>query len=135
VPGPLPKRIEERRRQNKVPGEVTVAMVGAVRPPPVPRRIHPQAAAWYRSLARSGQSQFFEPSDWAAAGFVCHLITKALEAEATAAQASAAWAAMSELLTSEAARRKAHVFVQRTAAEVAPEKPTAIEEYRKVLAK
>lgn len=132
--GPLPKRIEERRRRNVVPGETTVVMAGDVKPLPLPRGAHPRAADWYKSLADSGQAQFFEPSDWAAALIVVDLIGAALAHGGTAAQATIMWAAMDALLTTDAARRKARVFVQRTTDhEDEPEKPKALDEYRKAL--
>lgn len=134
MPGPLPKRIEERRRRNVVPGETTVVMDGVVEIPPARDDWHPTALAWYESLKDSGQSQFYEPSDWAQAVYAADLITKSLQPEATAAAAGMALAAMKELLTTESERRKAKLQVQRTnGGEPEAEKPTAIDEYRKMV--
>lgn len=66
--GPVPKRSSERRRQNKdsQPLKVTVAGPAAAMPPVDPEW-HPIAQRTYESLAESGQSEFYEPSDWALA--------------------------------------------------------------------
>ena len=137
MPGPLPKRVEERRRRNAVPGETIVMMDEAVLPPalPVRPRPHPVAAAWYESLKESGQSAFFEPSDWAAAVYAVQVITKSLRVGASAAMMSAAWGMMDALLTTELARRKARLQVQRALGGEKDEiqRPTALDGYRKAL--
>jgi hypothetical protein len=137
MPGPLPKRTEERRRRNAVPGETLVRMPGPVKPPPAPRGVHPIARKWYVSLKASGQSQYFEPSDWAAALYVAEAMSKVLGHARFSAQAFAAvWTAMEDMMTTEAARRRARLQVQRDLEELADQDgapPTALEEYRKAL--
>src|SRR5690242_14020825 len=114
MPGPLPKRIEERRRRNAVPGETVVTMAGTVEPPALPKAgIHAAARAWYDSLRDSGQTQFFEPSDWALAVVAARVLSKALGRNGTASMVNAAWAMIDALLSTEAGRRKARVQVQR----------------------
>lgn len=131
MPGPLPKRIEERRRRNAVPGETVVAMDGAVAIPKLPERgIDPVARLWFESLKDSGQSLFFEPSDWALAVVATRVLTKALRPESPASMMGQAWAMMDGLLTTERGRRKARLQVQRGIAEKPAEGPTAIDKYR-----
>ena len=135
--GPVPKRSTERRRRNKVPGETTVHREGEVKPPSLPKDTHAIARRWYQSLVESGQSEFYEPSDWAAALYVAEAMTRNLKAPRFSAQMfGAIWSAMDDLLTTESARRPARVEVQRGASDE-EEKPgvTAIKDYRKRLAK
>lgn len=40
---------------------------------------HPVAAAWFASLADSGQSRFYEPSDWATAVVLAESISRELK--------------------------------------------------------
>ena len=132
MPGPMPKRIEERRRRNVVPGETAVAMTGEVAAPTCPPDLHPAAAAWYESLKLSGHSAFYEPSDWAAAVYVAEAMSVNLKQSRLSAQLFAqVWAAMGDLLSTEKERRKARIQVQRDIDnETAPAGPTAIDKYR-----
>ena len=69
MPGPPPKREAQRRRAN-IPkaGEPRSAPAGStVEIPPADEDWHPVASQWYRSLAGSGQSVFYESGDWATA--------------------------------------------------------------------
>lgn len=133
--GPVPKRTAERRRRNVDEPTSAVKAKGKVSVPQAPRTLHTVAKRWYTSLKKSGQSEYFEPSDWAAALYVAEAMTKNLEATRFSAQMFAAvWAAMDGLLTTEAARRRARIEVERGDGE--PEAPagvTAIEAYRKAL--
>ncbi len=137
MPGPLPKRVEERRRRNAVPGETVVTMPGRVKPPAAPRGCHPIARNLYNSLKASGQSQFFEPSDWQAARLAAEVTSRLLKnADRTSAQLFAAvWAAWDDLMTTEAARRRARLQVMRELEEAsgADTPPTSFDEYRKAL--
>lgn len=134
MPGPLAKRVEERRRRNAVPGETIVEMHGPVVIPEPRTNWHPVAAAWFEALKASGQSLFYEPSDWANAMYACELMTRSLEDEATAAKATAALAAMKDLAPTETDRRKIRLQVNRILGVVEDDaRPTALDEYRKVL--
>src|SRR5690606_32668136 len=79
--GPAPKRSAERRRRNKDSQVESVEVVGAVEVPDPLDHWHPLATAWYESLIGSGQSRFFEPSDWAQARYIAEAITRNLEAD------------------------------------------------------
>lgn len=134
--GPIPKRSSERRRRNKPDGgEVSKATSPAfeVECPPVREDWHPIAREWYLSLADSGQSVFYEPSDWATAVYVAEAMSRGLEQSRFSAQLFAAVSsAMTELLTTEGARRRARIEIERGDAE--PEQTagvTALAEYRK----
>lgn len=126
----VPKRSTERRRRNKT-NETKVVVVGGVTVPPVDDSWHQIAQDWYNSLAESGQAQWYEPSDWAAARLVAATMTRFMHnEESTAAMASAIWTAMNDLLTTEASRRRSRMEIERALQE--PEnKPTAMDKYRK----
>ena len=78
--GPVPKRDAERRRQNKpeTPTD-TVNVVGFVAIPPANSRWHPVARHIYESLQSSGQSKFYEASDWAAAYLLAESLSRDLK--------------------------------------------------------
>jgi hypothetical protein len=114
--GHIPKRSDQRRRRNK-DGIETVKAAGAttVAIPEPDESWHPAAARWYRSLAESGQSQYFEPSDWAQAAIWAEFLSRALNQGARpSSQLVASWAAgASELLSTEGARRRVRVELER----------------------
>lgn len=76
---PLPKRSTQRRRAPK-PGEIEWARgaddVEPLEPDP---EWHPIARQIYDSLEQSGQSRFFEPSDWAIAYLFVDSISRDLK--------------------------------------------------------
>jgi hypothetical protein len=133
--GPIPKRSEERRRRNKGEPVDSLLVIGDVEVPPPAESWHPIAADWYASLSMSGQARFFEPSDWQGARLVAESMTRMLEAHRFSAQAFAAiWSAMSELLTTEGARRRARMEIERQVGDDGPPASiTAIEHYRRAL--
>jgi hypothetical protein len=73
MPGPVPKRTDERRRRNKPEGgEVTRGEMM-----PVTWQLaagddwHPIAVQLYEAAATSGQSRFYQDSDWAMLYSLC----------------------------------------------------------------
>lgn len=79
MPGPVPKRKAQRRRQNTDGVEIESAP-GAprVRVPRADPKWHPVARAWFNSLGRSGQARFYEPSDWALATLMAESMSRDL---------------------------------------------------------
>lgn len=77
--GPVPKRSDQRRRRNKS-DTTTTTTDGAkqVIIPPADDTWHPIALWWYLSLAESGQSRYYEPSDWATAYLVAESLSRDL---------------------------------------------------------
>lgn len=115
MPGPVPKRTAERRRTNS-PSSDTVRMEGTVEVPDPDPTWHPIALRWYEALRDSGQAKHYEPSDWAAAHFVAEGMTRNLKSGKFSAQLFASvWSAMTDLLTTEGARRRARMEVERNA--------------------
>lgn len=116
--GPAPARSDQRRRRNKpetpvdrveVDGEVTI---------PEPGAWHDTAVAWYRSLEQSGQSRFFEPSDWQSAHFTAQMMDKCLRADDVSAQMVAqVRGMMTDLLSTESSRRRVGLELERKVAQ------------------
>lgn len=79
--GPPPKRSSQRRRTNKpTGGEITTAPGAAEVPPPrANQKWHPIARRWFEALAASGQSAFYEPSDWATAELIAESMSRDLK--------------------------------------------------------
>lgn len=132
--GPTPKRSDQRRRRNKPPEsgpqETTKAPAGAAEPPdrpPADESWHELAIEWYESLATSGQSRFYEPSDWALARIIAESISQEFKPrpiivagvvkrikQPPRATALAQWLkAMTALLATEGDRRRAAMELQR----------------------
>jgi len=133
-PGPIPKRSEERRRRNKENPVETVPATGKVKPTACPPGIHAEARGWYQSLADSGQSKFYEPSDWRQARVLAIILDNMLEAPRVSAQLFAAWcSAASELGTTEGARRRVHIEIDRKPKKPALTAVSVMDEYRDAL--
>lgn len=148
VHGPIPKPAAQRRRSLGTSDDTTKGR-GAERVT-VPRADgswHPTAKRWYRSLARSGQSEHYEPSDWATAWLIAEAISRELEPQPVVvgrgrearvemvtvppkAAAMTAWLrAMTSLLVTEGDRRRARLELQRPVP-VAEDVPT-LDDYRR----
>jgi hypothetical protein len=93
--GPIPKREDQRRRRNKKtstakkttqarrktsaatsPSKRSAARVAIPKADP---GWHAAAKRWYDSLAKSGQSSFYQPSDWAMAWLIAESISRDLK--------------------------------------------------------
>jgi hypothetical protein len=139
--GPVPKRSTERRRRNAA-SQVEVVKIEGLGKVPVPDpdpTWHPIALDWYRSLAESGQSQFYEPSDWQAARYVAEVLSRNLKQgrKFSSVLFASVWAAMGDLLTTEADRRRVRMEIERgddNEGEQQPAGVTAIAGYRERLA-
>ena len=118
--GPIPKRTDQRRRVNKDPaGPVTKAPAGmrsssGPRTPSPSRKWHPIARRWYESLKRSGQSRYYEPSDWMTAYVWAEILSGQLNAEKMSAMMLVAFeAASARLLTTEGDRRRMRLELEK----------------------
>lgn len=132
---PTPKRSSERRRRNKESQVETVSRPGKVAVPAAADEWHPIAREWFEALGESGQSEFFEPSDWQAARYVAEVMSKHLHSPRPSAQLfSGIWSAMTDLLSTEASRRKVRMEIERDQAAGKPAGVTALDEYRRQLA-
>jgi hypothetical protein len=79
---------------------------------------HPLARGWYSSLAESGQSAFYEPSDWQQAQVWATLLSRLLYADRPSPEMAKAWqSGAAELLTTEGARRRLRLELTRPGGE------------------
>ena len=113
--GPVPKRSTTRAgHRAKADRPDAVKVEGRVPVPAADSSWHPQAAEWYRSLRRSGQSRYFEPSDWQYAQVLAHMLSAQLSSSRPSAQMmKALFDAMEELGSTESSRRRMRIEVER----------------------
>ena len=121
--GPVPKRSSERIRRNKPEVPITmVEMVGAVVKPELGiDNPHPIIVEIWESLDGSGQSQYYEPSDWAFARYALYFANQMLhEARPNAQKVQAVNSMLGDLLLTEGSRRRVRMEVERnkTSAEI-----------------
>lgn len=120
--GPVGKRSDARVRRNTTDDnglETKKAPAAAkVKIPAEDRAWHPAVKAWWRSLKESGQSRFFEPSDWQAARLTARFgsrVFKHLDSadvdDLKRLRPSVAqfWTMAADLGTTEAARRRVRI--------------------------
>ncbi|WP_070519239.1 hypothetical protein [Corynebacterium sp. HMSC11E11] len=139
MPGPIPKRSDQRRRRNKDDGPTPLRAAGSgtVKPPAEDRSWHPAAKRWFRALKHSGQAVFYEPSDWAYAQLAADLLTAEMTMEKPrAATIGLVLSMMDNLMTSEGARRRIRVELQRPGVDDADGAATVsmLEKYKNDLA-
>lgn len=129
--GPVPKREAQRRRQNEPEAPIDRAPGAAEVEVPKPNpKWHPIAKRWFESLARSGQSAFYEPSDWATAELIAESMSRDLKPQVVGikeetgepvmatiplkgASLAAYLKAFSVLLVTEGDRRRARLELER----------------------
>lgn len=130
--GPVPKRSETRRRRNKPEGaELVKATAGDTVVWATPDRDWETATReWYLSLQKSGQAQFYEQSDAAWAVVVAKMMNSLLLTDRPSAQMFASvQAAQADLLTTEAARRRARIELERGVVGQTPEELAAVADF------
>ena len=149
--GPVPKRSEQRRRKNAPVRPVKKAPAAAASKtksgrPPCNSKWHVVARRWYMSLEESGQSVFYEPSDWALAYLIAESISREMkpqpmfnpltgekvgEVERPPKGSSlAGWLkAMTSLLVTEGDRRRLQIELQQSA-EPEAEAPSPVTDMR-----
>lgn len=135
--GPVPKRSTQRRRQNKE-SKPEKASTATEQPEPwkAAKGWHPVAKRWFESLNASGQSQFYEESDWAVAYMLAESMSRDLKPQVVGiredgekagepvlariplkgASLSAYLKGMSSLLVTEGDRRRAGLELERESA-------------------
>lgn len=116
--GPVPKRSEERIRRNapEIPID-RVDMSGPVHMPDLNiAGAHPMVSDLYYSLAESGQSQYYEPSDWQVARLLCYIINDMLSQTKLSAQMVMAVSSLfGDLMMTEGSRRRLRMEIEREA--------------------
>lgn len=137
--GPVPKRSNQRlghRAKADVESVTSAPAAPSVGAPDADPSWHPVASRWFESLAQSGQSRFYEPSDWSTACLVAESMSRDLNPQFVGfaqtgrdttepefasiplkgASLAAYLKAMSNLLVTEGDRRRAALELQRTVA-------------------
>lgn len=135
MPGPVPKRSDQRRRENKPEIPIDTAPAATdIEIPESDEQWHPIARRWFESLAKSGQSAFYEPSDWAQAYYVAEAMSRNLLVGRFSAQLFAAvLSGASSLLATEGDRRRLRIELERQTTVDADEEAavTALDDYRR----
>jgi hypothetical protein len=127
----------------------TAAGADEVEVPPANSKWHPVAKRWFESLAGSGQSVFYEPSDWATAYVVAESMSRELKPQLVGhtddgkpimaamppkgASLTAWLRAMTVLMATEGDRRRLRLELQRGTPEEAEPDVSELAEYRRRL--
>ncbi len=129
--GPIPKRDAERRRENKPDRPTdTVTLSERVKPAACPARLHREARQWFKSLADSGQTKYWEPSDWQQARIAAIWLSGLLSGSRPSAQMVASWLSMvAELGVTEGSRRRMRIEIERSP-EAKPRPVAVMDDYR-----
>lgn len=133
MPGPVPKRSDQRR--HRIKRDITHAEIGEFDDeiPEPDEDWHPVATQWYLSLQKSGQRVFYTNSDWAQAFYVAEAMSRSLRTSRFSGNLfSAVISACAELLTTEGARRRARIELERAKADGETTVSVAMDEYRKM---
>ncbi|KRD08585.1 hypothetical protein ASE48_08455 [Mycobacterium sp. Root265] len=125
MPGPPPKRDDERARRNKPDQETaTVTAIGAVRIPEMGDlshngETHELIAEMYQSIKDSAITQFYEPTDWQFARITLFALNEELIAARHngkpigAMKLTAIIQMLSALMLTEGDRRRARIEIER----------------------
>lgn len=115
--GPVPKRADQRHGHRAKSGVASITRGLSADLVPVPDPDpgwHPLAREWFVSLGKSGQHFYYQPSDWATASIWAEVLSTQLFSDRMSAVMIQAWAsAAGELLTTEGARRRGRLELER----------------------
>lgn len=145
--GPVPNREADLARPRDRKGRDAVPVTkGTLKPVKIPnadRSWHPIAKRLWDSLKTSGQSDFFQDSDWAFAFSLCDDLSyykKPLTArdgteyiKRSPEMLKAIYSAMERLLVTEGDRRRVRIELTEPEPDTAPASVTAIADYREGL--
>lgn len=147
MPGPVPDRSDNlarpRTRKGADQREVTKGVARPVEIPDADPEWHPIAVMLYDSLLNSGQSDYYQQSDWAFAWSLCEdlsmykrpLISKDGDEyyKRSGQMLATIYAAMSNLLVTEADRRRVRIELEAPEGEEQSAALYAISEYQSEL--
>lgn len=135
MPGPVPNREEDlaRPRERKGSDQMSVTR-GVSRPVKIPHadpEWHSIARKLWDSLKASGQADFYEQSDWAFAYSICDDLSEYKKSSRRSSQmAQVIYSAMSNLLVTEADRRRVRIELHEPDDGKEDESDAAINDYR-----
>ena len=136
--GPVPARDDDLARPRaRRGGDVQDVTVGELRPAIIPEpdaAWHPIARQLWDSLRTSGQTDFYQSSDWAIAFSLCDDISYYKRSSKRSGQMlTAIYSAMSSLLVTEGDRRRVRVELRRPEPSGESASVTAIADYKRRL--
>lgn len=135
MPGPVPQR-EDKLAESRRPGRGGVTK-GTMRPAAIPDpdlEWHPIALQLYEALRDSGQSDFFQSSDWAFAFSLCDDLSYYKNGTKRSGQMlQSIMSAMERLLVTEADRRRMRIELHEPKPVGVPASVTAINTYKQEL--
>ena len=120
MPGPIPRRQDERVRRNKPDTPIeTVTALGVVRIPDLGlEEPHPIVVELWDGMIHSAQARYFEPSDWSFARLTLHFADQLVKSSRPNGQVLATVSSMlTDLLVTEGSRRKVRIEVERAETE------------------
>jgi hypothetical protein len=138
MPGPVPNRSEDlarpRERRGGQVAPVTKGVARGVRIPHADSEWHPIARKLWDSLKTSGQSDFYQNSDWAFAYSVCDDLSYYKKAgQRSAVMLASINSAMERLLVTEGDRRRARIELDSPEEGPTPASVTVLDDYKKGL--
>jgi hypothetical protein len=120
--GPVPKLIAERRRRNGADGPklLTLPAGEPLRVPAADPAWHPVIIAWFEGLRSGPEGEFLTAAGWGFVRYLAERESRNLQLARPSAQTSALFvAAQSDLLTTEGARRRLRIELERPVPRVA----------------
>lgn len=119
MPGPVPKRSDQRRRRNAPAIPIEKVAGAASSQPELGIEVHGLVADWYAALAQGPEAQFYTPAMWQRARIVARMLDGVLTSGRPSSQMYAALQAdMKSLLVDAGELRRLGIEVQ--AVEAAP---------------
>lgn len=136
MPGPAPNHSSDLSRERDANrGDRPELKHGEKRPVTIPhgdKDWHPAAVRLYNALKTSGQSDFYQNSDWAFAWSLCDdLSDYKNQGRRSAQMAATIYSAFTSLLVTEGDRRRARIELTDAAEEKQPASVAAMDRYRK----
>jgi hypothetical protein len=116
MPGPVPKRSDQRRRRNKPAIDISKVDGAAAEAPDLGIEVHPIVADWYAALSLGPEAQFYTPAMWQRARIVARMLSGVLESGRPSSQMYAALQSdMKSLLVDAGELRRLGIEVQAAA--------------------
>lgn len=114
MPGPVPKRSDQRRRRNTTPHPIAKVGGAAAGAPLLEMDdVHPLAAEWYAALSEGAEAQFYTPALWQRARVVARMLSDLLNSSKPSSMMyTALQADMKALLVDAGELRRLHIEVQ-----------------------
>jgi hypothetical protein len=90
MPGPVPKRSDQRRRRNAPAFGLDKPAGAAESAPALNADVHALAADWYAALSEGAEAAYYTPATWQRARIVAVMLSKVLESGRPSSQMYAA---------------------------------------------